>query len=188
MLLHRPHSRLLYSNIETQSKCTPPPSARQTRAMQKSIAVHTAKALEAIEATIILFTLPSPYLKHSPIVTCALALAIMAQVSACNHVLDGPAFKLGRERIRLGLGALKAQVNYWGLAKRSVREVVGVARELLSIPTLSGSASGSKTVGPRSGRSSHAAESIFDEGYLQTTNEINGEHLSQCTKTGTWDS
>jgi hypothetical protein len=32
------------------------------------------------------------------------------------------------------LGALKAQVSAWGLAKRSVKEVASVARELLSIP------------------------------------------------------
>ena len=42
-------------------------------------------------------------------------------------------YEASRDRIRLGLGALKAQVCAWGLAKRSVREVAGVARELLSI-------------------------------------------------------
>ncbi|TVY65503.1 hypothetical protein LSUE1_G007116 [Lachnellula suecica] len=138
MLVHRPHSQLLYSDIETKSICTPPSSLRQTRALQKRIEMHTAKALEAIEASIMLFALPSPHIKHSPIVTCALALAVMAQVSSCNHVLKegSEVYLASRDRIRLGLGALKAQVGTWGMAKRSVREVASVARELLSIPTV----------------------------------------------------
>ncbi|TVY32072.1 hypothetical protein LOCC1_G008423 [Lachnellula occidentalis] len=136
MLLHRPHSQLLYSDIETQSVCTPPSTLRQTRAVQKSIATHTAKCLEAIETSIMLFALPSPHIRHSPLVTCALALHVMAQVRACNHVLKAGSnsYEAGRDRIRLGLGALKAQVCAWGLAKRSVREVAGVAKELLGIP------------------------------------------------------
>jgi hypothetical protein len=98
--------------------------------------MHTAKALEAIEASIMLFALPSPHIKHSPLVTCSLALAVMAQVSSCNHVLKpgSEVYAASRDRIRLGLGALKAQVSAWGLAKRSVKEVASVARELLCIP------------------------------------------------------
>ncbi|KAH8687102.1 hypothetical protein BGZ60DRAFT_392832 [Tricladium varicosporioides] len=142
-LIHRPHSRLLYSSIETQSKCTPPSSLRQTRALQRSIALHTTKSLEAIETAIMMFALPSPHIKHSPIVTCALALAVMAQVSACNHLPQIPgnknAYEEGRARIRLGLGVLKVQMAVWGMAKRSVREVVGVARCLLGITAPSNS-------------------------------------------------
>lgn len=135
LLLHRPHSLLVYSDIETRSKCTPPTEKRQTRALQRSVAVHTAKTLEAIEALIALFALPCSYAKHSPMYICALALAIMAQVSACNNVLrvGSLGFAASRERIRLGLGALKAGVDLWGLAGRSVKEVTSVARELLSI-------------------------------------------------------
>ncbi|KAG9233266.1 hypothetical protein BJ875DRAFT_426183 [Amylocarpus encephaloides] len=138
MLLHRPHSTLHYSSLETRSKCTPPTHLLQTRALQKQMAFHTAKALEAINASILLFALPAPCIKHSPIVVCALALSVMAQVSACLNVLEqneggGQGYEGGRERIRLGLGALRAQRGVWGMAGRSVREVVGVARELLGI-------------------------------------------------------
>lgn len=134
MLLHRPYSRLLYSDVETRSKCTPPPHKRETRAMQRSVAVHTAKALEAIESALLLFTLPTPQLKHSPTVTCALALAIMAQVSACSHVWkQGEMYAVGRDRVRLGLGAVRAAVSTWGMAKRSAKELVSVSRELLGI-------------------------------------------------------
>lgn len=79
---------------------------------------------------------------HSPIATCALALAVMAQVSACRLFSCGTGdrgngrglrekYEEGRDRVRLGLGALRAGVRVWGLARRSVGEVVGVARVLL---------------------------------------------------------
>lgn len=95
-----------------------------------------------------LFALPAPMIKHSPTVTCALALAIMAQVSGCNYILKScdrkkpddlekakcrtEEYEMGRDRVRLGVGALKAAMHLWPLAKRSVREVVGVSRELLT--------------------------------------------------------
>lgn len=74
---------------------------------------------------------------------CALALVIMAQVSACNHIRDRlkaekkpdcmvEAYEVGRDRVRLGIGALKGAMHVWGLARRSVREVVGVSRDLLT--------------------------------------------------------
>ena len=103
--------------------------------------MHTAKALEALSTSITLFALPGENIKHSPIATCALALAVMAQASACRLFAcegrkDGNGgrerlYAEGRDRVRLGLGALRAGVRVWGLARRSVGEVVGVARELL---------------------------------------------------------
>ncbi|KAE8446843.1 hypothetical protein EG329_011620 [Mollisiaceae sp. DMI_Dod_QoI] len=146
MLLHRPHSALTFSSIEARSKCTPPADYRQPGDMQRSILLHTAKALEATSTAIMMFALPAPMIKHSPIVTCALALVVMAQVSACNHVLRpsdmartdekakrrAEAYELGRDRVRLGLGALRSTKHVWALARRSVREVVSVSRELLT--------------------------------------------------------
>jgi hypothetical protein len=132
LLLHRPYSQLQYSTIEERSKCTNPSPTWQTTAVQQSIPLHTAKCLEAIESTIDLFALPTSYIKHSPLITCGLALAIMGQVSACNHVLveGSESAAAGRDRVRLGLGALRAGMS-WGMAKRSVVEVAGVAKDLL---------------------------------------------------------
>jgi hypothetical protein len=144
-MLHRPHSALIFSDIEARSKCTPPADQRQRRELQRSIALHTAKTLEATSAVIMMFALPTHMLKHSPLVICALALAVMSQVSACNHILNfsshsavtekpykSEAYEHGRDRVRLGLGALKGATLVWGLARRSVQEVVGVSRELLA--------------------------------------------------------
>lgn len=140
LLLHRPVSHLPYSPFETRSKCTPPhPHTSPSPSVQRSLAMHTAKALEALSTSITLFALPGENIKHSPIATCALALAVMAQASACRLFSYGSGGNTGRERlyaegrdrVRLGLGALRAGVRVWGLARRSVGEVVGVARELL---------------------------------------------------------
>ncbi|KAH7348755.1 hypothetical protein BKA65DRAFT_550820 [Rhexocercosporidium sp. MPI-PUGE-AT-0058] len=158
LLLHRPPSHLPYSPLETHSKCTPPTlsSSPKSHNIQQHLTMHTAKALEALAASITLFALPGDNVKHSPIATCALALAVMAQVSACRFYRGGARGKEaedgrgegregrekrgaenwkmymeGRDRVRLGLGALRAGVRVWGLARRSVGEVVGVARELL---------------------------------------------------------
>jgi len=136
-MLHRSHSALEFSVIEARSKCTPPADQRQRRELQRSMALHTAKTLEATSAVIMMFALPTHMLKHSPLVICALALAVMAQVSACNHIRKlsthkTEAYEIGRDRVRLGLGALKSLTLVWSLAGRSVKEVVGVSRELLT--------------------------------------------------------
>ena len=104
------------------------------RASGKSVIFHTTKALEAVEAVFELFALPSTYLKHSPIVTCSLALIIMAQVSACNHVFPqgDNSYIANRERVRMGLGLLKSHEKYWRMARRLANEVKGIARQLLA--------------------------------------------------------
>ncbi|KAL2064043.1 hypothetical protein VTL71DRAFT_4537 [Oculimacula yallundae] len=155
LLLHRPTSHIPYSHLEKRSKCTPPaplsPSRCQNQCtVKQSLAMHTAKAIDALEASIVSFALPGDNVKHSPVATCALALAVMAQVGACRWYRDcgrwedgglstigddggceRKKYVEGRDRVRLGLGALRAGVRVWGLARRSVGEVVGVARELL---------------------------------------------------------
>ncbi|KAH8799690.1 hypothetical protein F5884DRAFT_810890 [Xylogone sp. PMI_703] len=134
MLVHRPYSQLHFSEIEAKSKCTPPSHKMETRTIQKSIAMHTAKTLEAIEAVFLLFALPTPHIKHSPTVTCGLALIIMAQVSVCSHIWkQGEMYNVGRDRVRLGLGAIRTAMGIWGMARRSARELVSVSKELLGI-------------------------------------------------------
>ncbi len=102
--------------------------------MQRVCAFHTVKTIEAVKASIGLFKLPSSLMKHSPLVICALALAIMAEVSAHNNVLNQERLCLeARERIRLGLGVLKTYDTTWQLGRRSMSEVKAVARTLLGI-------------------------------------------------------
>ena len=67
--------------------------------------------------------------------TCGLSLAILAQVSACLHtqIPGTEEYIASRDRIKLGLGAMRASMQCWFTQSRSVREVVAIARELLSI-------------------------------------------------------
>jgi len=141
--------------------------------------MHTAKCLEVIDANTNLFALPTPQLKHSPISSCALALAVMAHVSACNHVLraGSTAYKSSRDKVRLGLGALKTNMECWGMARRSVREVVGVARELLSISTPPSTKSTGRT---------YEEEMGISQGFVQETESMESEEISYseiCTTT-----
>lgn len=130
LLLHRPYSQLQYHSTESASRCTP---NAQTRDSRKSVELHTIKTLEAVEDAFRLFALPSAYPRHSPIVTCSLALFIMAQVSACTNIYR-PGDKNhadGRQRIRLGLGFLKVCKTCWRTAQRSENEVRALAKQLL---------------------------------------------------------
>jgi hypothetical protein len=89
--------------------------------------------LEAAEAGIGLFTLPSPFTKHTPLVICGLTLAILSQVSACRFKLKGPGYTAARDRVRLGLAAIKAMGEVWTIGSITVKEVQIIARETLSL-------------------------------------------------------
>jgi hypothetical protein len=135
--LHRPRSTLEYSSVESLSQCTPPPTNSHGFEVlrQRGYAFHTQKTLEAIETCITLYSLPSPFIKHTPIIICGLAMAIMGQLSACTiGVEDGSGSGAARERVRLGIGALKAYDDAWALGKKTTEEVKIMARELLGIP------------------------------------------------------
>ena len=80
----------------------------------------------------------------------------MAQLSACNYVLEegSGGYVAGREYVRLGLGVLKVHERVWGLARRALREVKGVAREMLA----TGGSGGGGSAGPVVATSSVASE------------------------------
>lgn len=146
---------------------------------------------------------------HSPIVTCALALSIMAQVSACNFVkgcsedgdsgegeregyedngfgkkLGGRSYESGRERIRLGLGALRSQRSVWGMAGRSVREVSGVARELLGVKNAHSIHGVSSASGGSTGNSTEWYGRQEGSGGEERTSVMEGVDVDANGKTG----
>jgi hypothetical protein len=108
--------------------------------LQNCVSIHTAKTLEAIESTYKLFALPFPFIRHSPIVVCSLALTIMAQVSAYNHLAQkgNNDYMVQRDQVRLGLGVLRVHERYWGLAKRSMGEMKHIAKQMLLGPVPGG--------------------------------------------------
>ncbi|KFY14410.1 hypothetical protein V492_02632 [Pseudogymnoascus sp. VKM F-4246] len=132
--LHRPRSQLAYGSIEQCSRCAPPPSEKHVEDEQRSFDFHTTKVLEAAEAGTGLFTLPSPFTTHSPLAICGLTLLILAQISACRFKLKGAEYKAARDRVRLGLGAIKVLGEVWAIGQVTVGEIQIIARDVLSLP------------------------------------------------------
>lgn len=89
--------------------------------------------LEAAEAGTGLFTLPSPFTTHSPLAICGLTLLILAQISACRFKLKGAEYKAARDRVRLGLGAIKVLGEVWAIGQVTVGEIQIIARDVLSL-------------------------------------------------------
>jgi hypothetical protein len=131
--LHRPRSQLAYSSIERNSRCAPPPSEKLVEEEQRSFDFHTTKVLEAAEAGTGLFTLPSLVTTHSPLAICGLTLLVLAQISACRFKLKGADYKAARDRVRLGLGAIKVLGEVWAIAQVTVGEIQIIARDVLSL-------------------------------------------------------
>lgn len=131
--LHRPRSQLAYGSIEQNSRCAPPPSEKLVDEEQRSFDFHTTKVLEAAEAGTGLFTLPSAFTTHSPLAICGLTLLILAQISACRFKLKGAEYKAARDRVRLGLGAIKVLGEVWTIGRITVSEIQTIAREVLSL-------------------------------------------------------
>lgn len=131
--LHRPRSQLAYGSIERSSRCAPPPSEKHVQDEQRSFDFHTTKVLEAAEAGTGLFTLPSPFTTHSPLAICGLTLLILAQMSACRFKLKGTEYKAARDRVRLGLGAIKVLGEVWAIGHVTVGEIQVIARDVLSL-------------------------------------------------------
>lgn len=132
--LHRPRSHLSYSPIESTSKCATPPSQKPTTEQQRAYDFHSTKVVEASGAGVSLFTLPSPFIRHTPIVICALNMSILAQLSACRLKLEGVGYSACRDRVRLGLGVIKAVGEIWPIARLTLKELQVIAREILFAP------------------------------------------------------
>jgi hypothetical protein len=122
--------------MECVSECAPPPPEQPGDDRQRSYDFHTAKILEAANAAINLFALPSPLVMHTPLVICGLTLAILAQISACTFVLKGADYVAGRDRVRLGLGAVKEFGEVWPVGRKTMKEVKAIAREVLPLQSL----------------------------------------------------
>lgn len=128
--LHRPKSSLASSIVSTDTSCTP--ESKYSTAT-KPIALHTAKALQAANTISKLITLPCPLIKHTPFFTCVVTLGAIVHLSACSWLLHGDEGFLAKERIRLGVGALKTLEEVWNVAGCVLLQVKGVAREVFSL-------------------------------------------------------
>ena len=92
--------------------------------------LHTRKALSAASAYADLYTLPIPMLHHTPISICGLSIATLTSLSACAYVVTGEEWLRTRERVRIGLGAMKSFGSVWLLGRRAESETKGIARSV----------------------------------------------------------
>ncbi|CZT04495.1 uncharacterized protein RCO7_10424 [Rhynchosporium graminicola] len=134
--IHRPLSRLVQSPLEDLFTCSFPaaPFQQPTGDEDHTYWLHTKKTIEAAEAATNLYALPCPILSHSPLGTCGLTLSTLAQLSACAYILTGPEWYRTRDRIRLGLGGLKAFAEVWPIARTNEKETKMVARSVFAMP------------------------------------------------------
>jgi hypothetical protein len=132
--IHRPLSRLHSSPLETLSSFAPAPRGPEslTGNEDRTYWLHTRKCLDAAELAINLYALPIPLLQHSPLGISGIALATLANLSACAYVLQGAEWYKSRDRVRLGLGGLKKFGEVWRGGRREERECKKVARAVFS--------------------------------------------------------
>ena len=103
---------------------------------------HTARTLGAANTLSKLVTLPTPLIRHTPFLTCAITLACVVHLAACScsgygpgawpsgWLLSGDEAFLAKERIRLAVGSLRALARVWGMAGEVLAQVQEFAREL----------------------------------------------------------
>lgn len=97
------------------------------------MALHTARTIASANTIAKLVTLPTPLIKHTPFLSCTVTLACVVHLSACSWLLSGDEGFLAKERIRLGVGALKTLGVVWGGATEVLGQVKNVAREVFRL-------------------------------------------------------
>jgi nicotinate-nucleotide pyrophosphorylase (carboxylating) len=136
MNIHRPFSALTYSaeELSARSFTSHIPLIGPQR---QSRSAHTARALKAAELQTKLLAIPCQAEKHPLFTACIAAAIAVAEISACNVLLDGHALSIARDRIRLTIGFLRQMGTVWPLAKHMADEVKYVARSTLASASVS---------------------------------------------------
>ncbi|KAL2827470.1 hypothetical protein BJY01DRAFT_255689 [Aspergillus pseudoustus] len=133
--LNRELSSLLHTSIESISRRSPrpPPLSRDLTwsPLNPTTTIHTTKVLTAIEKMNALLTLPTHLSLHTPFIICMISNTAIAHLAAYKWVYAGPRLAIERERIRLVVAVLKRLSSNWPLARRTYRDVVTIARDIL---------------------------------------------------------
>jgi hypothetical protein len=89
--------------------------------------------MDSAERALNLFTAPTACIRHTPLIVCAIAISILAELSACSYVLQGQQYDAARTRIRLGIGTLKEYGKVWPVGGQTLSEVKTIAREVFAM-------------------------------------------------------
>lgn len=122
--VHRPLSQLHQHPLDKLSSRAP----SHSNDTDESQWLHTAKTLAAAESVIALYALPGQIVRHSPLMIRGLSIATSVQMSACTALLRQEEWLMAWNRVRLGMGALKAFGEVWVSGGRTEKEMRGVMR------------------------------------------------------------
>ena len=106
---------------------------------------------------------------------CGLALSTLANLSACAYILSGSEWYKTRDRIRLGLGGLKAFGEVWASSRRTERETKKIARDVFALPRAGNLQLGNE-IGA-SGGGSGSSSVVFDLGFAEQSREASQETM-----------
>ncbi|KAL4879891.1 hypothetical protein BJY04DRAFT_219696 [Aspergillus karnatakaensis] len=138
--LNRQFSTLHQTPLESLSRRTPrapPPSSfhmnsqSQSQPCEQNLVMHTTKVLTAISKMHTLLTLPIELTTHTPFTICMISNTAIAHLAAYKWVYGYQERKIERGRIRLVIAILKELGAVWPLGRRTVEEVVAVARDVI---------------------------------------------------------
>ncbi|APA09594.1 hypothetical protein sscle_05g043640 [Sclerotinia sclerotiorum 1980 UF-70] len=178
VVIHRRLSRLYHSPLEKISRCArPPPTSPPTDNEDLTRWLHTKKTIEAAQTALNLYALPSPILLHTPLGICGITKATLANLSACAYVYDNKGdgnrgeregkesteWRMARDRIRLGLGAIKVLAGVWEGARGTERELKIIARGVSADTSLGVERNSWSTPGVSRGAGSMSIHGAFAE-------------------------
>ncbi|KAI9729733.1 MAG: hypothetical protein M1834_006684 [Cirrosporium novae-zelandiae] len=127
--LHRPRSSLAFSPFRNGVYC-----ARQQHPHIPCLEqyTHMAKAVWAANSLTNLGSFQKPVWKHTPFLTCAMALNAIVQLSSYSFRGSTSEKNAIRQRTMLAIGVLKTLGEVWNVAHCVMQQVQGVAREVLA--------------------------------------------------------
>ncbi|KAF2839422.1 hypothetical protein M501DRAFT_1011261 [Patellaria atrata CBS 101060] len=129
ILLHRPRSTLYFRDVEDIKKCV---SQCQTLTPATDRNTHTAKAVRAAGDVSKLITLPTPLQNHTSFFTCMVVMASVVNLSYWSFIVPDGEDGLIKEHIRLNIGVLRTLSDLWPVASTVLKQVKGVAHEMLA--------------------------------------------------------
>ncbi|KAK9373990.1 uncharacterized protein V1513DRAFT_447541 [Lipomyces chichibuensis] len=98
-----------------------------------SLGVHTLKCMASADTLSRLISLsPGTVNRRSPFFTCSVTLSLLVHLTACVWVFYGPSAEkqrsMTKERIKLGIGALRAMSENWSTAQHVLGQIKEAAQ------------------------------------------------------------
>ncbi|KAK9387806.1 hypothetical protein V1515DRAFT_600331 [Lipomyces mesembrius] len=149
ILVHKPLSRLAMAPNEYEeyeSYCVTPRSLlisfranalgtdkQNGPLVSNSLGVHTLKCMASADTLSRLISLsPGTVNRRSPFFTCSITLSLLVHLTACVWVFYGPSAEkqrsMAKERIKLGIGALRAMSENWSTAHHVLGQIKEAAQ------------------------------------------------------------